>query len=180
MQNTESHSSTMPQISRLAAVLAALVACAACDGPDTPFPSPARDAENILRTVLEYRLSVEDSVHLERRLLPADTFNFMPPFWEGHDALPASAALVEIAAKLPGVTFAPLRRTRADTGWVLSLSHPIVLGDNAVAYWADSHLEPSSREGYGYEYWAAFFRIELVRAGDGWRIANVANWGSEN
>ena len=152
--------------------------CAACDPTERSLGSAGADTASVIRAVLEYRLSREDSITLERRLLPADTLGFLPPFSQPHALLPPSSLLAEVAADLADVTLAPMRRTEADSGWVMSISRPIILGDSVVVYWADSFFEPSNSTGYGY--WAAFLRADLVRSGDRWRIVRVASVGTEN
>ena len=155
-----------------------VAACVACDQVESGFGNVDTDTASVIAAVLEYRLSIEDSIPLDRRLLPADTIGgVMPPFSLEHATLPPSPLLAEVAGRITGLTLAPLRRTDADSGWVMSVSRPIVLGDSAVVYWITSYFEPASTR---YRYWAAFFRVDLVRTGDHWRITRVTNAGSEN
>ena len=155
-----------------------VAACVACDQVERGFGTVDTDTASLIAAVLEYRLSIEDSIPLDRRLLPADTIGgVMPPFSLAHATLPPSPLLADVAGRMPGLMLAPLRRTDADSGWVMSVSRPIVLGDSAVVYWVSSHFDPADAI---YSYWAAFFRVDLVRSGDHWRITRVTNAGSEN
>ena len=164
--------------SRRILTIAAVAIVAACEGSSSPLPTSAADSEAVLRAILEYRLTIEDSLVLDRRLFRVDTGGFFSPPWPDHHLLPASPLLAEVAADFDNVSFGPMRRTQIDTGWVMTLSHPVILGDRAVAYWVNTEYEPPSRQGYGY--WSLFFRAELSRTAGGWGVGRVYNIGVEN
>lgn len=147
----------------------------ACDQIPGNAPNARADTAAVIRVILESRLRIEDSLSLNRRLLPADTLGFMPPFSSPYESLPASPLLAEVASEFQGITLAPVGRPTADTAYILSVSHPVFFGDSALIYWASSHFD---RYWYG-GYWAAFFRADLIRIGNRWRIVRAGGAGHE-
>ena len=161
--------------SMLAPMLISLLMVPGCDGSPSSTPDVRPDTATVLRAALEYLLESHTAILLERRLLPADSFNVLPPYSKPHAEIPVSALITSASANMIGVNLFDPGPSPPDSATIVSLSTATIEADRAFVWAVTSTFDPR----WGYSAYFQRLRMDRDQA-RGWKVVAAPVVGYEN